>query len=62
MLWLVRGQAFCRVVQQETGLSELAYEVENEAGERTIIRSPNARFALGQRVDRQGIRIHPVVD
>lgn len=51
-----------RVVQQEAGLSEPAYEVENAAGERAIIRSPNARFVLGQRVDRQGIRIHPVAD
>lgn len=51
-----------RAVQQETGLSEPAYEVENQAGEREVIRSPNARFALGQRVERQGIRIQAVAD
>lgn len=45
--------------QQGAGLSERAYEVESEAGERHTVRSPNASFAPGQTVTRSGSRIHP---
>jgi hypothetical protein len=49
-----------RFVQQEGGVSEAAYEVEDAAGERRIVRSPNAHFEVGQSVAQKGPRIYPV--
>ncbi|CAD5110495.1 hypothetical protein [Zestomonas carbonaria] len=43
--------------QQAGGLDERAYEVENDVGERSVVRSPNARFSAGEAVTRKGTRI-----
>lgn len=45
--------------QQGAGLSERAYEVQGDAGERHTVRSPNASFTPGQTVTRSGSRIRP---
>ena len=44
-------------VQKESGLSGTAYEVENDQGVRNTVRSPNARFTVGQQVTQKGSRL-----
>ncbi|MDQ0740304.1 hypothetical protein [Pseudomonas sp. W4I3] len=44
-------------VQQTAGLSDTAYEIKDAQGELKIVRSPNARFAVGQQVQMEGIRL-----
>lgn len=44
-------------VQEASDLSGTAYEIENSQGERSIVRSPNARFTPGQKVAQKGARL-----
>lgn len=44
-------------LQEGAHLSGTAYEVENAKGERSTVRSPNARFTPGQQVSVQGSRL-----
>lgn len=44
-------------IQKASGLSGTAYEVENSQGERNTVRSPNARFTVGQQVIQTGSRL-----
>ncbi|KJZ34038.1 hypothetical protein LOY55_21190 [Pseudomonas sp. B21-040] len=44
-------------VQQASGHTETAYEVKNAQGEISTVRSPNARFEVGQQVTRKGPRL-----
>jgi len=44
-------------VQKVSGLSGTAYEIENSQGERSTVRSPNARFTVGQQVTQKGSRL-----
>ncbi len=44
-------------VQEASDLSGTAYEIENSQGERSIVRSPNARFTPGQKVTQKGARL-----
>ncbi|MFK4073313.1 hypothetical protein ACI2KX_06370 [Ectopseudomonas khazarica] len=44
-------------VQDATGHSGTAYVVRHEDGREQWVRSPNARFDVGQQVDMHGIRL-----
>jgi hypothetical protein len=44
-------------VQQAGGLTETAYEVKDAQGDVSTVRSPNARFEVGQQVTRKGPRV-----
>ena len=44
-------------VQTGIGKTETAYEVKDAQGEMSTVRSPNARFAVGQQVTRKGPRL-----
>ncbi|KII27504.1 hypothetical protein NL64_27390 [Pseudomonas fluorescens] len=44
-------------VQKALGKTETAYEVKDAQGEIRTVRSPNARFEIGQQVTRKGARL-----
>ncbi|WP_460122300.1 hypothetical protein [Pseudomonas sp. S2_C03] len=44
-------------VQEAAGLTETAYEVKDAKGEVSTVRSPNAKFDVGQQVTRKGSRL-----
>lgn len=44
-------------VQHAAGLTETAYEVKDAQGDISTVRSPNARFEVGQQVTRKGPRL-----
>ncbi|NUU35525.1 hypothetical protein [Pseudomonas sp. C2B4] len=44
-------------VQEAVGKTETAYEVKDALGEISTVRSPNARFEIGQEVTRKGTRL-----
>lgn len=47
-----------KLVQQTSGLEERAYWVRTEQGDTALVRSPNAEFSIGQRVERRGNRLY----
>ncbi|VVP76462.1 hypothetical protein PS914_01777 [Pseudomonas fluorescens] len=44
-------------VQHAAGLTQTAYEVKDAQGDISTVRSPNARFEVGQQVTRKGPRV-----
>src|SRR5690606_35911610 len=47
-------------VQAASGLEERAYVVRDNSGAERVVRSPNATFAVGQQVGRQGARLRAI--
>ena len=52
------GFLFGGSLQRQMGLSGRAYEIEDEQGQRRVVRSPKAQFSPGQNVTRRGSRIY----
>lgn len=44
-------------VQEASGKTDTAYEVRDAHGDISTVRSPNARFEVGQQVSRKGARL-----
>jgi len=47
-------------VQEATGLSEQAYQVEQASGEVVVVRSPNRHWRTGDQVLIKANRLHPI--
>lgn len=52
------GFLFGGALQRQMGLSGRAYEIEDEQGVRSVVRSPKGQFSPGQSVTRRGSRLY----